>query len=312
MILFDLSYFAHRIVHPNKGAILENNNFFAHLITNQILAFSKKLGASKQNRMVLCLDSPSWRRDFYEDHKPKCPEYDGQVYKGNRKKDSELPWDFINSTIDIICDSLKENSDFYVVKVDKAEADDIIAVLAKRYKDYESIWIGSSDKDFIQLQEHDRVEIFDPLKNCFKPEQDIALYKKIHNIIGDTSDNILAIKPRVGDKTAIKMIKDLPNLLATDPLMKEKYKFNRNLIDFDYIPVYIEDAILNEFAKQSFTYNPTGLLKTFMKYGMSKLLEDVASFKLSENEIKTPTNQYFLDSKKNAEMSRCTLEDFFD
>lgn len=314
MILFDLSYFSHRIIYPNKDAILQNPLFFAHLLTSQIISFSKKMGASKQNKMILCLDSFSWRKEYYETNKVNFPEYNDKTYKGNRVKDPEIPWDHINDTTTLLVEAFKEYSDFYVMKVNNAEADDIIAVLANTFKKQETIWILSPDKDFVQLQDKN-VFIFDPLKNGFKPEQDIEIFKKIHNIIGDTSDNILAIKPRCKEITAGKMLKDLDDLLATNPGMKARYEFNKNLIDLSMIPDIVQRDILLEFDTQShedYHYNYNGLIKTFMKFGLSKLSEDINNFKLSENEIKTPLNQYFIDGEKNAILSRNNLEDFFD
>jgi 5'-3' exonuclease len=311
MILFDLSYFSHRIIWPNKEQVIENPNFFAHLITMQILQFAKKLGASKTNPFVICLDSTNWRKDYYEQNKVKFPELANESYKGHRVKDDTIPWDTINETIDNVCASFKQYSDFYVMKVAKAEADDIIAILAKRFKSKQSIWVLSPDKDFVQLQDTN-VKIFDPLKNAFKPEQDIEMFMKIHIMIGDKSDNIPAVRARLGEKTAIKILKDLDTLLATDPIMREKYEFNKNLIDFTMIPEYIEDTIIAEFETQAFSYNPSGLMKIFMKYGMSKISEDIGAFRLPDKEMKTTINQFFITHKRNVEVSRNSLEDFFN
>ena len=311
MILFDLSYFAHRIIHPNKEQIIENPNFFAHLMTMQIIRFSKLMGASKQNRFVICLDSKTWRKEYYETNKVKFPELVNETYKGRRVKDDTLPWEYIQETINIIGTALKLASDFYVVTAIGAEADDIIAILTKKFKSQEEIFILSPDKDFIQLQDTN-VHIFDPLKNAYKPEQDINYFMKLHLMIGDKSDNIPAIRPRLGEKTAAKIYKDLDDLLLTDPIMKEKYDFNKNLIDFSMIPAYIESRILEEFETQKFNYNPNNLMKLFMKYGMSKISEDVGSFKLTETEVKTHTNQHFITIQKNAEYTRYSLEEFFN
>lgn len=312
IILFDLSYFMHRIIHPNKANIIENSDFFSHLIVSQILQYVKKFGATKENKMVLCLDNKvTWRHTYYELNKPKTPDYIGMKYKGNRVKDEEIPWDSIYESMNNICEALKEHSDLYVVKVDNAEADDIIAVLSKKFKNQETVWVLSPDKDFVQLQVHNQVAIYDPLKSAFKPDQDIELFKKIHNIIGDTSDNILAIKPRTKEATAVKLLKDLKHLLQTNPEMKEKYIFNRNLIDLDLIPKEVEADILAEFEKQDHTYNMTALMKMFMKYKLAEHAQNITSFKLSDSKIDTKLNQYFIEYERNKEVSRDSLEDFF-
>jgi 5'-3' exonuclease len=306
----DLSYFIHRIIWPNKEAILQNNKFFAHLITNQILTFAKKLGASKENKFVICLDSSSWRKEYFETNKVKFPEFAELTYKGNREKDETVPWDILNEITYELAATFKANSDFYVMKVDGAEADDIIAVLANEFKAMETIWVISPDKDFIQLLDTN-VFIFDPLKNAFKPDQDVETFMKIHIMIGDKSDNIPAIKARLGEKTAIKILKDLDDLLATDPVMKQKYEFNENLIDFAKIPANIRESILREFDDQAHNFNSTNILKIFMKFGMAKLSEDIGVFKFSQTAIKTPINQHFIDGQKNEELAQNNLEDFF-
>ena len=312
MIPIDVSHAFFRTFHMNQEAVLVNNKYIAHLLIGQFLGFAKKLGASKQNIPVLCVDSkPTWRYDYYEQHKHQFPEYDGMTYKGNRVKDPTIPWDNLNEIINDVLDSLQKYSDFYVVKVDMTEADDVIAVLSKTFKKDEEIWIASSDKDFVQLQD-DRVKIYDPLKKEFKPELDVKLFKIIHNIIGDTSDNILAIKPRTKEATAVKMLKDLNVLLETNPSMKAKYEFNRNLIDLDCIPTHLSEAIIEEYKKQSFNYNVTGLMKMMMKYDLREHAENIQNFKLTDALIKTTLNQKYIEANKNAEISRGSLEEFFE
>jgi hypothetical protein len=313
MILFDFSYFCHRIIHPSKEKIIENPHFFSHLIMTQILQYIKKFGASKQNKMVLCLDSKvSWRHTYYLEHKPNTPDYIGKTYKGDRVKDTTIPWDTIYDAMDNVCGALRDCSDLFVVKVDNAEADDIIAVLSKRFCKDETVWVLSPDKDFVQLQIQNKVAVYDPLKGAFKPEQDIALFKTIHNIIGDKADSILAIKPRTQEATAIKMLKDLNELLQTNVEMRTKFDFNKTLIDFDHIPKEIENDILGEFYKQEHNYNMTGLMKMFMKYKLSEHAQNITSFKLPDLPYATKLNQYFVTYQKNVEVSRGNLLDFFD
>lgn len=310
MILFDLSHALHRSVRMNQDEVLSNPNFVGHLILTQIVSYSRKLGVSKQNPLVICMDSsPSWRHDYYLKNRTQFTDLKDMEYKGNRKKDEVLPWDKIKEISTEICMALQEYSDFYVLKIDKCEADDIIAVLAEEFGDSE-VWVVSSDKDFIQLQT-ENVKIFDPLKQTFKPEQNIDLFKKIHTMIGDKTDNILAIRSRLGEKTALKIVKDLDDLLATDPVLRARYKFNADLILFENIPSEIKNVILSKFKDQKFSFNNMNLLKTFMKYGLAKHAEDIYSFKLSDTASKTKTTKFFDEVKNNIEKSESNLEDFF-
>ena len=309
MILIDGSHALRRTLAMNKDKVAEQPEFIAHLFINQILSFTNKLGGSKQNRVVICFDSSSWRKKYYIDNLPK--DYGKETYKGRRVKDESIDWDKIFGLINQVSETLNLYSDFDIMRVQEAEADDIIAVLAKEFKKKETIWIASSDKDFIQLQDTPRVNIYDPLKQQFKPTVDKELFKTIHIMIGDVSDNIKAIKERLGEKTAIKMLNELPILLQTSPSMRERYEFNKNLIDFDYIPEYISKRILNEFNNSHHSFNAMELIKKFKDLKLAQHTDNIDKFKLSNDIIKTKLNQLFSDQDKNNRISESNLEEFF-
>ena len=309
MILIDANHSIMRTLAMNKDKVSEQPEFIAHLFINQILAFSNKLGGSKKNRVVICFDSASWRKKYYIENKPK--DYGQETYKGNRVKDESVDWKKIFELVDQVSSCLKNYSDFDVMRVQEAEADDIIAILANKYKDQETIWIASSDKDFIQLQETPKVNIYDPLKQQFKPSVDKEFYKKIHIMIGDSSDNIKAIKERLGEKTAIKMINELDVLLQTSPSMRERYEFNKNLIDFECIPSYISERIVNEFETKQGSFNALELMKQFRNLKLVNHTENINKFKLVDTNVDTKLNTYFDKLKKDIKTSEATLEDFF-
>lgn len=310
MILMDLSHALHRCTYMNKEEIKANPDFLTHILTSQVLSFADKFGASKTNKMVVCMDSTSWRKEYYDINKVQFPEMREMTYKGNRIKDPSIDWPVVYGRCDAITEVLKNYSDFYVMKVKGAEADDVIAILTKKFAPTETIWIPSGDKDFVQLQAHN-VHQFDPIKKCFKPEQDVEMFKKIHCIAGDTGDNIPAIKPRTKEKTAIKMLKDLDTLLQTNPEMRAKYKFNQDLILFENIPDWVEKNILDEYDKQGYTYNGMKLLTEFTKLKLVKHAEDINKFRLVDVELKTKLNQFFIQAKANQSLTERNLEDFF-
>lgn len=309
MILVDASHALHRTLAMNKDKVAEQPEFIAHLFINQILSFSNKLGGSKKNRVVICFDSASWRKKYYIENRPK--DYGQETYKGNRVKDESVDWKKIFELINQVAYCLKNYSDFDVMQVNEAEADDIIAVLSNKYKDEEVIWIASSDKDFIQLQDTPRVNIFDPLKQQFKPSIDKDFYKKIHIMIGDASDNIKAIKERLGEKTAVKIVNELDILLQTSPSMRERYEFNKNLIDFDFIPSYVNERIVKEFKTEQGSFNALELMKQFRDLKLVNHTENINKFKLSNIAVETKLNTYFDKLKKDIKTSEATLEDFF-
>ena len=309
MILLDYSAILHPNVYMNKETIIENPKFVAHLMLTQIDLYMKKFGASRQNPMVICLDSPSWRKDYYIENRSKFEGMEEMEYKGNRKKDPDMPWDEIYKVNEELCSCLSKYSDIFVLKVDKAEADDIIATISKKRND--TIWIISPDKDFVQCIK-DNVHIYDFRKNIFKTDMNIDVFKKVHIISGDASDNIPPIRKRWGEKTALKKLKELDDLLATDPELRERYEFNEKLICLDKIPEYISDKVMKELEQQEFNFNTINLMKEFMKLNLSKFSENINSFKLPTDEVKTKLNQFFKNTESSTLFSDNSLEDLFN
>jgi 5'-3' exonuclease len=299
-ILIDSSAGLYRTLHMNLPAIKENPEFLSHLVLTQILSQAEQFGASKLNPAILTLDSKSWRKEFF-------PEY-----KANRVKDESIPWEAIFTIYNDVMETMRHHSDFYVMRVERAEADDIIAVMAEYFKSKgEPVWVLSGDKDFIQIQDTPKVNLYDPLKKVFRPQQDVATWKKVHIIMGDKVDGIPAIKSGVGEKTAIKMVRELDTLLQTNLTMRENYERNEILIDFGKIPCDIKESIITEFETQEHCYNAMKLMAVFMKYKLAKHAQDLQRFKFPAHEVSTKLNSHFKAQQKDKALSDATLEDFF-
>lgn len=313
MILIDFSGILHRAVHTSRTEMEDNIGFLEHKILTMVKNVVAQFGGSKQNPVVLAIDSkPTWRSKYYQEHKPDCEEYKEETYKGKRTKDESIPWDEIYDMNNTVLEALKLYSDYHVVAVDECEADDIIAVLAKDcFKRKETCWIVSSDKDFKQLQNEPYITLYDPMKQAFIPSIDTKRYKEIHCMIGDKSDNILAIKPRLGEKTAEKLHPMLTETLATNPDMREKYKFNEVMIDFDFIPEYLQINILENWNKQEHSFNGIELIKVFRKYGLVAINNDIAKFQLSDDVKNTKLNTYHTKKEELTEYKTKTITTFF-
>jgi 5'-3' exonuclease len=311
-ILIDSGHLIHRLVFASQQAVVENPEFVTHLLLNSIIHNSEIFGASKHNQIIIAMDSTSWRKKWYEENKTEFIEYKAETYKGRRSKDSTIPWDKIHDVYNDVLKIIDQYSDFKVIKVDGAEADDIIAVATKYYKDKEDVWIISSDKDFVQLQSEDNINVYDPIKKQFKPRVSVEHFKKIHILIGDKSDNILPVRSRLGEKTAEKLIKDLDILLQTNPSIRERYNFNQKLIDLDYIPAEISNSIIEELNKPLHTFNAIELLKVFSKYSLIKLTDEVTKFKLKPSPIRTKLNSLNADKKAANNHIDSAIKDFFE
>lgn len=100
--------------------------------------------------IVYCIDSRSWRKDFY----PTTNALDtasSESYKGTRKKDNTINWKAIYDLHDKFAASLKELG-VTISRVDGAEADDLIFSWSSYLNmNNQNALIFSGDNDLIQL-----------------------------------------------------------------------------------------------------------------------------------------------------------------
>lgn len=185
------------------------------------------------DNVVLCVDNPlSWRKIIY-------PEY-----KANRvKKDEDKEeWQEFYSEMDKFLLFVKEALPIGVVKVDLAEGDDIIATICSSFENYV---IVSTDKDFIQCLDYGSdIKIYNPITESYVCSQDPNRELQIKCYVGDKSDNIPNVANKVGPKTAEKIIDGKKELTYE---MRKNEKFNRFLIDFNFMPNIVYKNIIDQF-----------------------------------------------------------------
>ena len=150
------------------------------------------------------------------------------------------------------------------IKIDEAEADDIIAIIKKKIRDIQpnrNIVIVTGDFDYLQLADDNTsiIDLKDKLitdKSLGDPKLD--LLSKI--ISGDNSDYIPSIFNKCGPKTTAKFLDNLDSLkekLTKDQKARNNFFKNRLLVDFDMIPNYIKANIVKKFYELDFICNET-------------------------------------------------------
>ena len=259
---------------PNEERFSED--FIRHLVLNSIRSYRKKYH-KKYGEMVICTDHLySWRKEvfpFYKAHR--------KVQREKQAQKEGVDWGSLFEIIDKIKHELEEFFPYKVIKVPHAEGDDVIAVLAKHAK--EPSLIVSSDKDFNQLYKYKVIRQFSPIKQKMMNGINPDAYLKQHIIRGDKGDGI-------------------PNILSDDncmvegvrqkPISKKKvetwinddlsgsYHWDRNqqLIDFDFIPVSIQQDIVSEYQKTIPSNRRSGLLNYFVKNRLKMLIEHIGDF----------------------------------
>lgn len=283
MILLDLNQtiIASLMAHIGNNPKIEiQENMVRHIVLNNIRSYSKQFG-NKFGELVVCCDNKNfWRKDIFP------------FYKQHRKKDrekSDFDWGAIFNILNQIKEELKEYSPYRVVEVPYAEADDIIAVLTKRFHDNEQILILSSDKDFVQLQKYPGVRQYSPVMKRFINTDNPYAFIKEHIIRGDrgdgipnflSGDNVFVVGERqksINSKKLSEWLEQDPDDFCSDDQMKRGYKRNQMLVDFDYIPSGVVESVNNAFdfsepkKKQVF-------LSYLMKKGMRNLIQDIGDF----------------------------------
>lgn len=199
--------------------------------------------------------------------------------------DGDLDWDILYRYLCLISEEIKDIFPYAVIKSNRCEADDIIAVISKAYhKMEENVIIISSDKDFRQLQTYENVKQFSPYHNDFLVEKQPETYLKQHILSGDVGDAIpnalsdpdtFVVK---GKRQTPLTAKRLTLLMGAEPTKYESrikigYDRNKSIVDLiDGIPLQYQDQILKDVEK-SINNIPSGQL--IMTYLMKKKLQNL-------------------------------------
>ena len=216
------------------------NKIFIEKYEKMYLDSIKKLVSAKvfkDSFVIFARDPPQqtiWRMD------EKCDYKDGR--QDLTEKHNFKPV-FKHTYEKLIPGWVNDNDNFIMIKQEKIEADDIIALSCKYIQSKfqnKSIYIVSGDEDFLQLGNDNVYFAQYKKKKVFqlsKEEAALALVKKI--VEGDCSDNIPSIFKGKRVKNKKDLINDpslLQDYLNENPEIKEKFLKNQKLIDFNFIP----------------------------------------------------------------------------
>ena len=241
----------------------------------RVLARIQKQFGGEYGKMILCYDDKNyWRSQVFP------------YYKKNRKQEretSKYDWDLVFSVLNKIRDEIRRYLPYYVIQVQGAEADDVIATLSRKHHLEDKILILSADKDFIQLQRYQTVKQYDPIRNRWIENEDPIQYLQEHIIRGDRSDgipNILTCDDAiVNNKAQKKMSKEKISALAsmkpedfTNYIRLRNWKRNSELIDFSKIPTNIVDNIVMTFNK--YRVNPSVNIQYLIDNNIQDLIEE--------------------------------------
>ena len=271
LILIDTSYtLFHRYFATLRWLSLAHNDIYKEYINNveynwiENKIFSEKyeklyiegiiklVGKKvyKNCNIIFCMDTPKeqvWRTEL------KC-DYKGDRFDMSQKTNLLPTFRYTYNTI--IPNLLKNNNNMFKMKLNKLEADDIIATICNYLKKNpeQKIYLISGDEDFKQLG---RPYLYFLNFKTKKPleltieDAKISLHKKI--LLGDKSDCIKSIfPPRFPTKTKkliVESIEEFNNFIKINKELLNRYNENVKLIDFNFIPKTYIDLIISEFTK---------------------------------------------------------------
>lgn len=261
--------------------------FLRHILLNQIRSYHKKF-SERFGEMVICLEGGScWRKDFFPN------------YKANRAQsriDSGIDWKKIFEDMDTITNELIQFLPYKFIKVKGLEADDVIAILAKKAEEiseqdvmgnFDPIMIVSNDKDYKQLHNINYVHQYIPNKATTYKEKksEFALLDLI--VHGDKADGIPNINSDINTFVDGKRQKPISTTLMKDLLnngsdiltesQKKRFSENEILISFEKIPEKYYQQVIDEYNKPK-TYSKFDLFQYFAKNKLREQIEHIGDY----------------------------------
>jgi hypothetical protein len=260
-----------------KGTESEVKNLIRHVTLSTLKSYKKKYG-KEYGELVICCDGRKyWRREVF------------QYYKAGRKKArdaSDLDWTLIFDTLSEMRDDISKHFPWKVIHIDRAEADDVIAVMAKwtqtngfvqqgLVEDPQKVLILSSDGDFIQLQKWANVSQYSPMQKKQIKATKKELYEKfITHVVKAGDDGIPNIlspddiflqegvrQKRISSQRLDDFLDKGFDACRND---EERRNWHRNLqlIDFEFIPEDVAQTIVDAYLNNK----PTGDKMSVMNY----------------------------------------------
>ncbi len=245
-------------------------------VLNTLRMYRTKFVAEFGELILCCDDRKTWRKEIFPN------------YKASRKKTraaTSIDWDNLYECLNVLKEELTEWFPYKLVQVEKAEADDIIAILVGLLN--ERTLILSSDKDFVQLHGFN-VRQYSPMQKKFvEGDAKWNLHEKI--IKGDVGDGVPNImsddnvfvdegrrqKPITKKKVDAWYELD-PDMYCSSEMLRN-YNRNKQLVDLGEVPESIRINITKQFESVA-VGDRKRLLTYFINHRLKNLTESLSEF----------------------------------
>jgi len=204
IIILDFGIFLHRSIFAtlDKSTIPSTYTCLA-----SIIGCLKRIGVNSEDKVLVAVDYlKSWRKEFEP------------TYKADRKakrEKSPIDWDYEYKEMNKLLDNLDEATKFHIIKVENCEADDIMAVASRYFKDQEIVLV-TYDSDLEQMWEYQNVKIFSPKTKRYKIiPNNFNVYslisKKIKKEVADNLSNPILNENDYDNRTKCISLLELPD-----------------------------------------------------------------------------------------------------
>jgi 5'-3' exonuclease len=292
-LLIDFSLLAHANLFTVKAQLaIGGYQLLKHVLIKSVL---KNVNEFSPDRVYICFDGgSSWRKNVSDSYK-------AQRKEARDKQDvaagGDVNWSEFYRIVDELRTDFRTNFPFYTLQINSIEADDIIAYLVKTSPQDDEKIILTRDGDYIQLLQYPNTKIYNPVDRKWMTSDNPLHDLQVKICMGDKSDNIAAILPRMGIATAEKYVESgqLDKLLENARIEVEKfgkaskmeavnYFTNEKLIDLSKAPSTIVNQIKTE-VENAKCGNPANLLKFFVTNGLRELVEDISKVRTTVSKL---------------------------
>lgn len=219
-----------------------NESEFLKKYEEQYKYIIRRIVKSRQirwNDVIIVKDCPRdsiWRHDIFDKYKATREE-NNKHFKGG------LVFKYTHKNI---FPKLQKDKNLSIVRINRAEADDVISIIHKQYRNLyptSNIFILSVDSDYVQLLDKNTfiINIYNKLVKKIKDVEEYVLYKILN---GDKSDNIpKCFGKRIKKETCREIVENnqiLEELFLKYSYSRQRYNLNKNLILFENIPENIK------------------------------------------------------------------------
>lgn len=270
------------------GAEKKQEDILRHSILTTLLSYKTQYGKKFGDILIACDGRNYWRKEVFPQYK--------QHRKGDREE-SKIDWSAIFNIGSKLLEEFKTTFPYRIIQVDRAEGDDVIAILTKHLSEVDKtetefmsesspIIIISSDGDFKQLHTYKNVKQWNPImkKLVAKPDKYFLLEKIIRGDKGDgipsilCDDDFLITKLTRAPAITKAIISKFLSGNDLSQINSQRFLRNRMLIDFDYIPTDVATDIIEQFNTVPVIKDKGKILNYLIAHRCRMLMEQIQNF----------------------------------